>query len=192
MLAYARLERGRTAGRIEPIELGESDRQASRAGCRGHAEQAGMTLVSRGRGGARRDDGARQSVGRGAGAVQSGRQCVQVRRRPRPTSGSILASRRHGRLAEIARGAIMVRACRRRSGVGCSARSRNRPRRRPQARRASAWGWRLSRRLARDMGGDLRLDENVAAGACFVLSVKDRDPQRTRRARRLGWIQRRC
>ncbi len=33
-------------------------------------------------------------------------------------------------------------------------------------------GLTLSRRLARDMGGDLRLDPTVAAGAYFVLGLK--------------------
>ncbi len=33
-------------------------------------------------------------------------------------------------------------------------------------------GLTLSRRLARDMGGDLRLDPTVAAGACFVLGLR--------------------
>jgi C4-dicarboxylate-specific signal transduction histidine kinase len=32
-------------------------------------------------------------------------------------------------------------------------------------------GLALSRRLARDMGGDLRLDENAAGGASFILSL---------------------
>ena len=32
-------------------------------------------------------------------------------------------------------------------------------------------GLALSRRLARDMGGDLRLDENAASGAKFVLTL---------------------
>ena len=32
-------------------------------------------------------------------------------------------------------------------------------------------GLALSRRLARRMGGDLRLDETVTTGACFVLSL---------------------
>jgi signal transduction histidine kinase len=32
-------------------------------------------------------------------------------------------------------------------------------------------GLALSRRLARDMGGELRLDENVTDGACFVLTL---------------------
>jgi len=32
-------------------------------------------------------------------------------------------------------------------------------------------GLALSRRLARDMGGELRLDESVEEGACFVLAV---------------------
>jgi signal transduction histidine kinase len=32
-------------------------------------------------------------------------------------------------------------------------------------------GLALSRQLARDMGGDLRLDERVADGACFVLTL---------------------
>jgi signal transduction histidine kinase len=32
-------------------------------------------------------------------------------------------------------------------------------------------GLALSRRLARDMGGDLRLDEDVTDGACFVLTL---------------------
>jgi C4-dicarboxylate-specific signal transduction histidine kinase len=32
-------------------------------------------------------------------------------------------------------------------------------------------GLALSRRLARDMGGDLRFDENAAGGAWFILSL---------------------
>jgi len=32
-------------------------------------------------------------------------------------------------------------------------------------------GLALSRRLARDMGGDLHLDERVTEGACFVLTL---------------------
>ena len=35
-------------------------------------------------------------------------------------------------------------------------------------------GLALSRRLARDMGGDLRLDENAVGGARFILSLPER------------------
>ncbi len=44
VLAYARLERGRTAGRIEPIELAELI-EGAKARLSAHAEQSGMTLA---------------------------------------------------------------------------------------------------------------------------------------------------
>ena len=74
VLAYARLERGRTAGRIEPIELAELI-EGAKTRLSAHAEQSGMTLVVRSRrhGEARRHDGSCQSIGGRAGALQSRR-----------------------------------------------------------------------------------------------------------------------
>ena len=104
-------------------------------------------------------------------SVEPGGQRLQVRRRLRPTSGSTWNCGFDSNEA-----ALVVRD----HGPGVSPSARRRMFRSfsKSARDAAetapgiGLGLTLSRRLARDMGGDLRLDPTVAAGACFVLGLK--------------------
>jgi signal transduction histidine kinase len=168
VLAYARLERGRTAGRIEPIAL-ESLVEGASTRLRAHAEQAGMILAI--------DCGAEH----GAATVLANRSAVEqvlfnLVDNACKYAGAAADKRIHvgvrasGRLAEIAVGD---------HGPGLSATVRRRLFRSfsKTAEEAATsapgigLGLALSRRLARDMGGDLRFDENAVGGASFVLSL---------------------
>ncbi len=170
VLAYARLERGRTAGRIEPIGLAELiDGVKVRLGT--HAEQSGMTLVVEAEG----------MEKHGAATVLANRSAVEqvlfnLVDNACKYAGAAADKRihlgvgSHGRTAAISRGRSWPRPV----GGGSAAvvplvleigggGGRQRP--------GIGLGLALSRRLARDMGGDLRLDEGAAGGARFVLSL---------------------
>jgi signal transduction histidine kinase len=170
VLAYARLERGRTAGRIEPIELADLI-EGARARLGAHAEQSGMTLAVEA-------DGIEKF---GAMTVLANRSAVEqvlfnLVDNACKYAGTAADKRiqlgvgSHGRLATISvadHGSGLSAAVRRRLFRSFS----------KSAEEAAAsapgigLGLALSRRLVRDMGGDLRLDENVAGGARFVLSL---------------------
>jgi len=168
VLAYARLERGRTAGRIELVELAELIDGVTARLC-AHAEQAGMTLVVEG------------VEKHGATTVLANRSAVEqvlfnLVDNACKYAGAAADKRihlgvgSHGRLAAISVGD---------HGPGLSAAVRRRLFRSfsKSAEEAAAsapgigLGLALSRRLARDMGGDLRLDENAGSGARFILSL---------------------
>jgi signal transduction histidine kinase len=170
VLAYARLERGRTAGRIEPLELAELI-EAATARLAAHAEQSDMTLVVEG-----------ETVERHGGVmILANRSAVDqvlfnlVDNACKYAGAAAdkrihLAVGLHGRLATIAvtdHGPGLSPAVRRRLFRSFS----------KSAEEAAAsapgigLGLALSRRLARDMAGDLRLDESAADGARFILSL---------------------
>jgi signal transduction histidine kinase len=170
VLAYARLERGRTAGRIEPVELAELI-EGAKARLSAHAEQSGMTLVVE-------DETAEKY---GATTVLANRSAVEqvlfnLVDNACKYAGDAADRRIHlgvgqqGRLASISvadHGPGISAAVRRRLFRSFS----------KSAEEAAAsapgigLGLALSRRLARDMGGDLRLDESAAGGARFVLTL---------------------
>jgi signal transduction histidine kinase len=168
VLAYARLERGRTAGRIEPIELAVLiDGMDNRL--RAHAEQAGMTLAI---------DGIEEH---GDTTVLANRSAVEqvlfnlIDNACKYAAGAAdkrihISMQPHGRFAEIA-----VRD----HGPGLSPTVRRRLFRSfsKTAEEAAVsapgigLGLALSRRLARDMDGDLRFDANAAGGSSFILAL---------------------
>jgi signal transduction histidine kinase len=170
VLAYARLERGRTAGRIESIELAnliENTKDRLRA----HAGQAGMTLEIEGI-----EEHGNVVVLANPSAVEQvlfnlvDNACKYA---GAATDKRIhLAVRSRGRSAEIVVGD---------HGPGLSAAVRRRLFRSFSKTTEEAatsapgvgLGLALSRRLVRDMGGDLCLDEDEEAtgGAWFVLSL---------------------
>jgi signal transduction histidine kinase len=168
VLAYARLERGRTAGRIEPVELADLI-AGVKARLLAHAEQSGMTLVV---------EGVEQH---GAASVLANRSAVEqvlfnlvdnackyAGAAPDMRIHLIVGS--HGRLATIAvadHGPGPSAATRRRLFHSFSKSAEEAAVSAP----GIGLGLALSRRLARDMGGDLRLDQNAESGARFILSL---------------------
>jgi signal transduction histidine kinase len=169
VLAYARLERGRTAGRIEPLELVELI-EGAKTRLSAHAEQSGMTLMVEA-------DGLATHGGATVLANRSAVEQVLFNLVDNACKYAAAADKRihlgvgsHGRLASISvadHGPGLSAAVRRRLFHSFS----------KSAEEAAAsapgigLGLALSRRLARDMGGDLRLDESVADGAKFVLTL---------------------
>jgi signal transduction histidine kinase len=168
VLAYARLERGRTAGRIESIELADLIENTEDR-LRAHAGQAGMILEIEG------------VEEHGDVVVMANRSAVEqvlfnlvdnaCKYAGAATDKRIhLAVRSQGRCAEIVVGD---------HGPGLSAGVRRRLFRSFSKTTEEAatsapgvgLGLALSRRLARDMGGDLRFDKEAIAGAWFVLSL---------------------
>jgi len=171
VLSYARLERGRARGRAASITLrGLVDRVRERLGRR--AEQAGMTLVVEAP-----DDVLEVAVRADASAVEQ----ILLN----------LVDNACKYACEAADKRIHLEACPRRSassvvlirvrdhGPGLTADARQRlfqpfsksARDAAHSRPGVGLGLALSRRLARDMGGDLCLDDSVADGACFALSL---------------------
>jgi signal transduction histidine kinase len=169
VLSYARLERGRRRGAIEPIGLGELvDRAHERLAA--HAEQAGMTLVVEGR---------EAAAGVVVLANPSAVEQVLLNLVDNACKYAGAAADRHIHLALRSgpgEAALVVRD----HGPGISASARRRMFRSfsKSARDAAetapgiGLGLTLSRRLARDMGGDLRLEPSVTDGACFVACFK--------------------
>jgi signal transduction histidine kinase len=170
VLAYARLERGRTAGRIESIELADLIENTEDR-LRTHTVQAGMTLEIEG------------VEEHGDVVVLANRSAVEqvlfnlvdnaCKYAGAATDKRIhLTVRSQGRCAEIVVGD---------HGPGLSAAVRRRLFRSFSKTTEEAatsapgvgLGLALSRRLARDMGGDLRFDEDeeASAGAWFILSL---------------------
>jgi signal transduction histidine kinase len=170
VLAYARLERGRTAGRIEPTELADLI-EGARARLAAHAEQSGMTLALEADGVAKY--GATTVLANRSAVEQVLFNLVDNACKYAGTAADKriqLAVGSHGRLATISvadHGPGLSAAVRRRLFHSFSKTAEEAAASAP----GIGLGLALSRRLARDMGGDLRLDENAAVGARFVLSL---------------------
>ncbi len=168
VLAYARLERGRGRGPIETMRLGALlDRVAPRL--RDRTARAGKELA------VQASDEVRAAAVRAEPSVVE-----QILLNLVDNACKYAASAEDARIhleAERADGAMALRV--RDHGPGISA-DEARKLFRPfskSAREAAhsapgiGLGLALSRRLARDMGGDLRLDAGVAEGACFILEL---------------------
>ncbi|MGE0608482.1 MAG: sensor histidine kinase [Pirellulales bacterium] len=186
VLAYARLERGVSPARVQPVALGELlDRARSRLLDR--AEQAGMHLTI--------------EIPADLRAAQAQAECAAVEQilfnlvdnackygtttaeaevcgpNLPAAAGTIFltASRRNGHLV------LSVRD----EGLGISAADRKRLFRPfcKSARQAAVTapgvglGLALSRRLARQLGGDLQLQENGEGGAAFELRLREQPGQ---------------
>ena len=169
VLAYARLERGRADGRIESIARGQLlDRVLGRLVQR--AESAGMEIVVAGEPAARQ-----QNVQANVSAVEQ--VLFNLVDNACKYAAGAEDKRIQVELRSLVDGAeISVRD----HGPGLSP-----PRRKGWFRSFSksaqeaahsapgiGLGLALSRRLARHMGGELRLDSGEGEGACFVLALK--------------------
>jgi signal transduction histidine kinase len=169
VLSYARLERGRRGGAVGPIALGELvDRAEQRLAA--HAEQSGMTLVVEGR---------ESAAGAVVLANPSAVEQVLLNLVDNACKYAAAATDRRIHVAlrcGAGEAALVVRD--HGAGVPLSARRRIFRSFSKSARDAAetapgiGLGLTLSRRLARDMGGDLQLDLNVADGACFVFGLR--------------------
>lgn len=172
VLAYARLERGRPRGRAEPVLLrdllGRTRERLAR-----RAEQAGMALVV--------------EMGEGADtlAVRADPSAVEQILLNLVDNACKYASdssdrRIHLEVVRSAGFSPCLRILIRDHGPGLSAEARRRlfqpfsksAREAAHSKPGVGLGLALSRRLARDMGGDLLLDESVPDGACFVLCLQ--------------------
>jgi signal transduction histidine kinase len=168
VLAYARLERGRIDGRTQDLTLDKllepiHHRLADRA------RQDGMELLLEG------DPAARRTVVRAnPSAVE------QILLNLVDNAGKYAAAASDKRVhlrADRKQSTVELRV--RDHGPGVAAKAQGRLFRSfsKSAREAAhsapgvGLGLALSRRLARDMGGRLRLDKSVTEGACFVLSL---------------------
>jgi len=180
VLAYAQLERTRHQRRVEYVSLDDLiDRVADRLERR--AEQASLRLVVE-----VGDDAAEAAVRADASAIEQILLNLVDNACKYATSASEKTVHlKYGR--EGASALLRVRD----HGPGISAADRRRLFR-PFCKSAHdaadsapgvGLGLALSRRLARAMGGDLRLDESVNEGACFVLSLPlDQRSQESRAA----------
>jgi two-component sensor histidine kinase len=167
VLAYARLERGRTDGRVESITLGQLlDRVQGRLV--GRAESAGMEIVAE-------ENAARQKTVRAnVSAVEQ--ILFNLVDNACKYAADAEDKRIHLELRSLAEGGeILVRD----HGPGLSPPRTGWFRSFSKSAQEAAHsapgiglGLSLSRRLARHMGGDLRLEPGEAAGARFVLALK--------------------
>ena len=168
VLSYARLERGRTAGRLQTLTLERlvepiADRLADRA------RQAGMELVvetdgEAGRAKVRTNASASEQILLNLVDNACKYACGAVDKRIH------LAFQQNGGAAEVRlqdHGPGVSPSVRRRLFHSFSKSAHEAARTAPGV----GLGLALSRRLARDMGGDLRLDKGVIDGACFVLTL---------------------
>jgi len=175
VLAYARLERGRADGRVESIGLGELlDRVQGRLAQR--AESAGMEIVVADKPSARR-----QCVQANVSAVEQ--ILFNLVDNACKYAAAAEDKRIHVELRSLVAGAeIRVRD----HGPGLAPSRRKRWFRSfsKSAQEAAhsapgiGLGLALSRRLARHMGGELRLESNEGEGACFLLTLKANCPAR--------------
>lgn len=168
VLSYARLERGRVDGRLEAIAFDRlieqmQDRLA------GRAEHAGMELV------VGRDD---KANGTTVQVNVSAAEQILFNLVDNACKYAVagcdkrihLSLGHNGRVAEVRvrdHGPGVSPSARRRLFHPFSKSAQEAARTAPGV----GLGLALSRRLARDMGGDLRLDEDVADGACFVFTL---------------------
>jgi len=168
VLSYARLERGRADGRLESVALeGLIVRMRDRLA--GRAERAGMELV------------VEQGKGAGEVAVQTNVSAVEQvlfnlvdnackYAASAPDKRIHLVFGQNGAAAEVRlwdHGPGVVGPARRQlfRTFGKSARDA------AHSAPGVGLGLALSRRLARNMGGDLRFEDSVVEGACFVLTL---------------------
>jgi signal transduction histidine kinase len=167
VLAYARLERGRVQRRVEIVPVGDlvarlRDRLAERAA------QARMELVIE----APEDNGL--AVKADASAVE---QIVFNLVDNACKYAAAAADKRIHLVAGRADGGAVLKVCDHGPGISAAdARRLFRPFSKSSQEAANSapgvgLGLALSRRLARDMGGDLWLELQPAGGACFVLSL---------------------
>jgi len=172
VLSYARLERGRADGRIENVPLGEL-LEPIEARLADRARQDGMEMIVEG------DERA---------------FCTVVRANPSAVEQILLnLVDNAGKYAQTASDKRIHLACRRTDGAAEVVVRDHGPGISPSASRrlfrsfsksaheaahsapGVGLGLALSRRLARDMGGSLRLDKTVTDGACFVLTLPASD-----------------
>jgi len=167
VLAYARLERGRADGRLQSISLDQlllpiNDRLAA------HARHAGMELVLE------TDDAGETMVRANSSAVEQ----VLFNLLDNACKYAAGASDKRIHLA-FEHDDRTARLSLRDHGPGISPAARRRlfhsfsksAREAAHTAPGVGLGLALSRRLARDMGGDLRLDRSVTDGARFVLTL---------------------
>jgi len=173
VLSYARLERGRTNGRLTTIATGQMiDSMTGRLTAR--AEQAGMELIVE-RDGPNDDDPVGEHLVRAN--VSAVEQVLFNLVDNACKYASDVTDKRLHLNCEAHNGEVRLRL--RDYGPGISAEMRRRLFRAfsKSAQEAAhsapgvGLGLALSRRLARDMGGDLQFEEYGAEGACFVLSL---------------------
>lgn len=168
VLAYARLERGRARGRVEDVTLAEIlDRTRGRLADR--AGQAGMELV------------VDSLEGQGGAAVRADTSAVEQILFNLVDNACKYAVRAEDKRIHLAVGEAGGRPCLRvcDHGPGITAAEARRLFRpfSKSARDAAnsapgvGLGLALSRRLAREMGGDLTLEHPPEGGACFVLRL---------------------
>ena len=168
VLSYARLQRGRGDGRLESVTLGQllepvTGRLAARA------KQAGMELVIE------RDDELDEVTVRANTSAAEQVLFNLVDNACKYAAGA--ADRRIHLVVRPGGGVAELRLRDHGPGVSASARRQLFSPFSKTAHEAACTapgvglGLALSRRLARDMGGDLRLDEKVTGGACFVLTL---------------------
>ena len=168
VLSYARLERGRADGRIETLAAGRlvepiEDRLADRA------RQAGMELLVEG------DDATRSATVR---ANPSAVEQILFNLVDNAGKYAATASDKRIHLAlDRADGVVELRVRDHGPGISRSAARRLFHSFSKSAHEAAhsapgvGLGLALSRRLARDMGGQLHMDPAVTDGACFVLTL---------------------
>jgi len=168
VLSYARLERGRARGAVETVSLGAvADRAKARLADR--ARQAGMELVLSGD-----DEAEATQVRADLSAVEQillnlvDNACKYA---PGADDRRIhLEASRSGNAGEIRirdHGKGLRRSEARRLFLPFSKSAKDAANSAPGV----GLGLALSRRLARAMGGDLRIDDHPEGGACFVLSL---------------------
>ena len=168
VLAYARLERGRADGRLEAIAADQLI-EAVRDRLAGRAREAGMELVVQ-----RGEDFDGAMVRANASAAEQ----ILLNLVDNSCKYASAASDKRIHLTLGGNGAgVEVGVVDHGPGVSAAA---GRRLFRPFSKSAHeaahtapgvGLGLALSRRLARDMGGDLRLEQNAAAGARFVLTL---------------------
>jgi signal transduction histidine kinase len=168
VLAYARLERGRARGRTETVTLGQLA-AAAEPHLAERARQAGMELVVRADA-----DASETAVRADASAVE------QVLFNLVDNACKYAASAADRRIDLVADGGgdrPALKVCDRGPGVSrTDARRLFRPFSKSASKAAASapgvrLGLALSRRLAREMGGDLVLESGPTGGACFALRL---------------------
>ncbi len=178
VLAYARLSRGGGESRLETVALGDLVGRMSQR-LAGRAEQAQIQLVIEG------DSASQTRVRADVSAVEQilmnliDNACKYAR--PPEVAGGKIGTQADRRIhLELSREGRRAQIGVRDHGRGISpaeARRLFKPFRKSASQAAHSapgvgLGLALSRRLARQMGGDLRIDPSVSEGARFVLSLE--------------------